>query len=71
VTNPVQAVLTSVQTFPLLYESPLARVSVRITGKVRWNVGWQYYDYGQMFQVFGFYQNFHAHTGFTSLLWTF
>jgi hypothetical protein len=70
-TDPIQALLSSVQTFPLTYQSPLARVSIRITPKVRWNAGWQFYDYGEDFHILGYSQNFHAHTGFTSLLWTF
>jgi hypothetical protein len=70
-TNPIQALLSSVQTFPLTYQSPLARVSIRLTPKVRWNAGYQYYDYMETFGLLGYYQNFHAHTGYTSVLWTF
>jgi hypothetical protein len=70
-TDPVQALLSSVQTFPLTYQSPLARFSVRISPKVRWNAGWQFYRYGEQFQLFASYQNFHALTGYTSLLWSF
>jgi hypothetical protein len=69
--DPIQQLLSSVQTFPLTYESPMARVSVRIWRKVRWNAGYQYYGYDEEFHLFGFNQNFHAHTGFTSLLWAF
>jgi hypothetical protein len=69
--DPVKALLSSVQTFPLTYESPLARVSVRISPKVRWNAGWQYYGYGEQFGILSYYQNFHAHTGYTSVLWSF
>jgi hypothetical protein len=65
------ALLDSVQTFPLTYESPMARVSVRITPKLRWNAAWQYYGYNEQFQLFAYYENYHAHTGFTSLLWSF
>jgi hypothetical protein len=71
VTDPVQALLTSVQTFPLTYQSPLARVSVRITPKIRWNAGFQFYGYNEQFQLLGYYQNYDARTGFTSLLWSF
>jgi hypothetical protein len=70
-TNPLQQLLSSVQTFPLTYESPMARVSVKISRKLRWNAGYQYYGYEEEFHLFGFNQNFHAHTGFTSLLWAF
>jgi hypothetical protein len=71
---PVTAVvplLTSVQTFPLSYHSPLARLSVRITPKLRWNAGWQFYNYAEQFHLFAENQNFRAHTGFTSVLWSF
>jgi hypothetical protein len=71
VTDPTLALFAAVQTFPLTYQSPLARVSVRINEKVRWNVGWQFYNYHQQFNVFGFNQNFHAQTGYTSLSWSF
>lgn len=69
--DPVQSLVSSVQTFPLTYESPLARLSIRISPKVRWNAGWQYYAYGEQFQILAYYQNFHAHTGYTSLSWSF
>jgi hypothetical protein len=63
--------LASVQTFPLSYQSPLARVSFRISSKVRWNAAWQFYNYSERFHVFAFNQNFHANTGYTSILWAF
>jgi hypothetical protein len=70
-TDPVAILLDSVQTFPLTYQSPLARLSIRINPKIRWNVGYQFYDYKELFGLLGYYQNFHAHTGYTSVLWTF
>ena len=70
-TDPIQAVLSSVQTFPLTYQSPLLRVSYRISAKVRWNAAWQFYSYGEKFHIFGYNQNFDAHTGYTSILWAF
>jgi hypothetical protein len=70
-TTGVAALLDSVQTFPLTYESPMARVSVRLTPKLRWNAAWQYYGYNEQFQLFSYYENYHAHTGFTSLQWSF
>jgi len=56
------------QTYPLRFLSPMARLSVRINQKLRWNVGYQYYGYNA-----DFYNNldYHAHTGYTSLLWSF
>jgi hypothetical protein len=71
VSDPIQALLSSVQTFPLTYQSPLLRVSFRISAKVRWNAAYQFYSYGEMFHIFGYNQNFDAHTGYTSILWAF
>jgi hypothetical protein len=71
VTDPVSLVFTPVQTFPLSFQSPMARVSVKITPKVRWNAGWQFYNYHEDFGLFGNYQNYHANTGYTSILWSF
>lgn len=58
------ALFQVVQTFPMAYQSPVLRVSVRIREKLRWNAGYQYYGYRQDF-FFG--QDYRAHTGFTSL----
>lgn len=58
----------AVQTFPMTFESPLARFSVRLHEKVRLNIGYQYYRYREDFLVL---QNYRAHTGYTSVLWTF
>lgn len=70
ITGPIDGLLGYVQTFPLTYQSPLARFSVKITPKIRWNVGWQFYGYSEKFDFFA-NQNYHAHTGFTSVLWAF
>ncbi len=58
----------AVQTFPLKFISPEARLSIRLHEKLRWNVGYQYYGYNEQFTSF---QDFHAHTGYTSVLWSF
>src|SRR5262249_42565874 len=70
-TDPVALLLFPYQTFPLSFQSPLARLSVRVSPKVRWNMGWQFYNYHEDFQVWVASQNYHAHTGYTSLLWSF
>ncbi len=63
-------VFLAAQTFPLSYQAPLARLSIRLHEKLRWNVGYQHYSYHEDFaQVF--YQNYRAHTGYVSLLWSF
>ena len=62
------AIFQAAQTFPLTFQSPLARVSFRITEKIRWNAGYQYYGYRERFYNS---ENYRANTGFTSLLWAF
>ncbi len=62
------------QTFPLKFQSPLARLSVKITSRVRWNVGYQYYGYREDFftgQPFTTDYGYRAQTGYTSVLWSF
>jgi hypothetical protein len=56
------------QTFPLRYLSPQLRLSVRITPKLRWNTGYQYYGYREQFSNT---QDYRANTGFSSLAFSF
>jgi hypothetical protein len=69
--DPYSPALASVQTFPLSYQSPLARVSILLLPKLRWNVGYQFYNYHEDFGLASFYQGYHAHTGYTSVTWSF
>ncbi len=65
---PPLAAFVDAQTYPMAFLSPQARLSVRLHSKWRWNAGWQYYGYSEdSFPL----QNYRAHTGYTSLLWTF
>jgi hypothetical protein len=62
------------QTFPMRYLSPLARLSVKVTNRVRWNVGYQYYGYHEDFftgQDFLPDHAYRATTGYSSVLWSF
>jgi hypothetical protein len=61
-------VFQAAQTFPLRYVSPQVRLSVRITPKLRWNTGYQYYGYREQFSVT---QDYRANTGFSSLAFSF
>jgi hypothetical protein len=61
-------IFAAAQTFPLSFTSPLARISLRIRQNLRWNVGYQHYNYRE---DFGSIQDYRAHTGFTSLSWSF
>jgi hypothetical protein len=56
------------QSFPLRYLSPQGRISLRISEKIRWNAGYQYYGYHEDFSGL---QNYRAHTGYSSVLWAF
>ena len=67
----IAQVFYNVQTFPLTYQTPLARISVKLNAKLRYNVGYQYYGYHEQFGVLSQFQNYRAHTGYTSLLWSF
>jgi hypothetical protein len=67
----VGQIFYNVQTFPLTFQSPLARISVKLNAKLRYNLGYQYYGYHEDFGLLSEYQNYRAHTGYTSLLWSF
>ena len=67
----LDALLYNVQTFPLNFQSPLARLTIPITKKIKWNAGYQYYSYHEDFGLYSMLQNYHAHTGYTSILWAF
>ncbi|MBK9168331.1 MAG: hypothetical protein IPM24_12795 [Bryobacterales bacterium] len=70
-TPPLQALLLPVQTFPLRYQSPLARISVPLRPDFRFNFGWQMYHYRENFPITAPAQNYRAHTGFASASWSF
>lgn len=56
------------QTFPLSCQSPLARLTFDLTPKISWNVGYQHYNYSESFMT---HQNYRAHTGYVSVVWSF
>jgi hypothetical protein len=49
---------------PFAFQSPEGRVIMRLTPRIEWNVGYQYYNYRDRFIG---NQNYHAHLPFTSL----
>lgn len=69
--TPAGQIFHNVQTFPLIFETPVARVSFKLTAKIRYNLGYQYYGYHERFGVLAESQNYRAHTGYTSVLWSF
>ncbi|HMJ62573.1 MAG TPA: hypothetical protein VK493_12460, partial [Bryobacteraceae bacterium] len=68
VAGPNLPAFRSAQTFPLTFQSPQGRVSFRISERLRWNAGYQYFGYHEDFSSG---QNYLANTGYTSLLWSF
>ncbi len=54
--------------FPLSYQSPLTRLSIKLNEKLAWNFGWQLYNYSEEFSGL---QNYHAHIGYSSFRWSF
>jgi hypothetical protein len=72
--SPAAGVL--VTSYPMHYQSPEARVAVRVNRRVDWNFGYQYYNYNESrlatfnqgtFIVSARPQNYHAHMPYTSL----
>ena len=62
------ALFQAVQTFPVVFQSPMARLSVKVNDKLRWNAGYQYYGYQQDFTS---WLGYRANTGYTSLSFSF
>lgn len=68
VTLTALSALQLAQSFPLTYVSPQARLSYRIRENLRANFGYQYYSYAEKLAAL---QDYRAHTGFLSVLWSF
>jgi hypothetical protein len=56
-----------VTSYPMSYQSPEGRLSIRLTDRVDWNVGYQYYNYRESPLISISPQNYHAHLPYTSL----
>ena len=50
--------------YPLRFQSPEAKLKIKIFEKVEWNAGWQYFGYKEKFFS---NQNYRAHTAYTSI----
>ena len=66
-TDPAASFLAAASTFPMFYQAPLARISIRLSPRIQWNVGWEFYFYNQMFAYFGYQPYYRAQTGYASL----
>ena len=53
-----------ISSYPLQFQSPEARISIKLHDHLDWNLGYQYFDYKERFFNNQFY---HAHLPYTSL----
>jgi len=53
-----------IDSYPMSFQSPEARVTLRLTRRLDWNVGYTYYNYQDKFFAV---QNYHSHLPYTSL----
>jgi hypothetical protein len=67
VANPTGAPGTLISSYPMHFESPEARLAIKINKRLDWNVGYQYYNYMESLLVGPRPQNYHAHLPYTSL----
>lgn len=65
--NPTGTPGTLVNSYPMSYQSPEGRLSIKINRHIDWNLGYQYYDYNENALVGPRPQNYHAHLPYTSL----
>jgi hypothetical protein len=56
-----------VSSYPMSYQSPEARLAIKINRRLDWNLGYQYYNYRESSIVGPRPQNYHAHLPYTSL----
>lgn len=58
---------TLINSYPMSYQTPEARLAFKINRHLDWNVGYQYYNYNENPIVGPRPQNYHAHLPYTSL----
>lgn len=58
---------TLIASYPMSFQSPEARVAIKLHHRLDWNVGYQYYNYNESTIVGPRPQNYHAHLPYTSL----
>jgi hypothetical protein len=58
---------TLINSYPMSFQSPEARLAIKIHRRLDWNLGYQYYNYNESVLVGPRPQNYHAHLPYTSL----
>jgi hypothetical protein len=67
VADPIGTPGTLISSYPMSFQSPEARLAVKLNRHMDWNVGYQYYNYDESALVGPRPQNYHAHLPYTSL----
>ena len=58
---------TLIASYPMSFQSPEARLAIKLHHRLDWNVGYQFYNYNESKLVGPRPQNYHAHLPYTSL----
>jgi hypothetical protein len=58
---------TLIASYPMSFQSPEARLAIKLHDRLDWNVGYQFYNYRESTVVGPRPQNYHAHLPYTSL----
>ena len=58
---------TLIASYPMSFQSPEARLAIKLHHRIDWNIGYQYYNYNESTLVGPRPQNYHAHMPYTSL----
>lgn len=53
--------------YPMSFQTPEARLAIKLHRRLDWNIGYQYYNYNESAVVGPRPQNYHAHLPYTSL----
>jgi len=56
-----------ISSYPMSFQSPEARMAIKLNRHLDWNLGYQYYNYHESAIVGPRPQNYHAHLPYTSL----
>lgn len=67
VADPTGTPGTLIASYPMSFQSPEARLTLKLHRRLDWNVGYQYYNYNESTIVGPRPQNYHAHLPYTSL----
>ena len=58
---------TLIASYPMSFQSPEARLAIKLHQRLDWNIGYQYYNYNESTIVGPRPENYHAHLPYTSL----